>query len=91
MRRRHELYAQVIQIWMDRRSSDAQTFDGSPLEHALSRFALEQFSDGTYYTIDRGIKDGDYYYMAPYATVCPIAAGAHPDVRRHTGQRHRPR
>lgn len=40
---------------------------------------LDQFSDGTYYPIDRGLKDGDYYYMAPYATVCPIAAGAHPE------------
>ncbi len=40
--------------------------------------ALDQFSDGTYLPFDRGIKDGDYYYMAPYAVVCPTAAGAHP-------------
>lgn len=44
--RRHELYGQVIQVWMDRRSDDAHTFDGSPLERALSRFAFEQFIDG---------------------------------------------
>ena len=40
--------------------------------------ALGQFSDGVYLPFDRGIKDGDYYYMAPYAVTCPTAAGANP-------------
>jgi N-acetylmuramoyl-L-alanine amidase len=35
--------------------------------------ALDQFSDGTYYPIDRGIKNGNYDYMRPYTIVCPTA------------------
>ena len=35
--------------------------------------ALDQFSDGTYSPIDRGIRSGMYYYMAPYSVACPTA------------------
>lgn len=35
---------------------------------------LAQFSDGTYYPVDRGVRKGKYYYMVPYAVTCPTAA-----------------
>jgi hypothetical protein len=40
---------------------------------------LEQFRDGVYFPFDRGLKNGNYHYMTPYAVVCPTAAGAHPE------------
>ena len=35
---------------------------------------LDQFSDGTYYPIDRGVRKGNYDYMRPYSVVCPTAS-----------------
>lgn len=34
---------------------------------------LDQFSDGTYFPIDRGVRKGHFEYMAPYAIACPTA------------------
>ena len=37
---------------------------------------------GPHVPLDRGIKDGDYYYMAPYAVTCPTAASTNPTCPR---------
>lgn len=38
-------------------------------------FVLDQYRDNGYFPIDRGVKSGSYYYMAPYSVVCPTAQG----------------
>jgi N-acetylmuramoyl-L-alanine amidase len=40
--------------------------------------ALDQFRDGTFVPIDRGVTNGNYYYMSPYSLVCPFAKGSPP-------------
>ena len=55
---------------------------GAALATILDReqiVALDQFRDATYYPIDRGVSNGNYYYMAPYSVICPVAKGAHPE------------
>jgi N-acetylmuramoyl-L-alanine amidase len=67
-----EVYTNFAQPWTDENSELATHLWREQLA------ALAQFSDATYYPIDRGIKPGKYYYMAPYSIVCPIAKGDPP-------------
>lgn len=51
---------------------------GVELANILSReqiTALEQFRNAIYFPIDRGVTNGNYYYMSPYSLKCPVAKG----------------
>jgi N-acetylmuramoyl-L-alanine amidase len=57
---------------------------GIALANILSReqiTALEQFRDETYFPIDRGVTNGNYYYMSPYSLKCPVAKGGQVDCK----------